>query len=248
MKHIITFWLLLAMLLSPAAFSNQEKKYDKRSPEEIKQRNRAYHQEWMKVSHLAQKALTGRQVLVRVYNDWQKDFRAFVLVSVKLNGLSLGLNQVESAYGQMSESAVIVVTAQDQKDELVAAVIDGTIHAKPYKKKSSGFYIWPRSFADPGWWTFKDALGNPIPNAEVELLIGSGSDKNPQISIDLGSLNGKGQLKTPRLSTLLRSYSFIVSHPDYGTALVEPPSDYPPDDPPKTYTAPIVPIGTMGAV
>ena len=245
MRHIVTFWLLFATLLSPTALSNQEQAAPKELLKEREKKQKAFCEKMFRARDLARKVLPGRQIIVRIYYDWKEDPGAFKLVSVKLNGLLLGFSRIASAYSQMPESAVIAVTGIDQEDQAVAAVIGDFIHAAPYKKKGS-FSLWTKYFDDSGhkWWTFNDALGNPIPNADVELLIGEGSDKNPRISIGRDRLDEKGRLKPPKSTSQMMLFTFVVSHPDYGTALVEPQLNFAPDNPPKIYTVPIVPIGT----
>ncbi|UCG56798.1 MAG: Ig-like domain-containing protein [Phycisphaerales bacterium] len=73
------------------------------------------------------------------------------------------------------------------------------------------------------WCVFKDAVGNPIPGARVEILHGAWDlqhqKPNSRESVELDE---KGRLKPPKADPRLLSCSFILSHPDYGIALLEP--------------------------
>ncbi len=221
MKHIFIFSLLLVMCFLSVTFADEEPENSRRSREEKQARQQELHQKRTQARELAREVLDGRQVVVRVYNNWQKDVRAFERVTVQLKELSVGLDAVESAFGEMSESAVIVVTAEDQKDEAVAAVVGDFIYAEPYKKGKS-FSIWPEHIGDIAdkWHVFKDALGNPIPHAAVEIMIGQYAafwNKGPRVSIRKTKLNDKGRLRTFKSTSTLNKPSFMVWHPDYGS-------------------------------
>jgi len=71
------------------------------------------------------------------------------------------------------------------------------------------------------WCVFKDALGAPMPNATVEIFHDVGWRKESGC-METATLDEMGRLKPPRLDPTLAYCCFIVSHPDYGTALVEP--------------------------
>ncbi|HUT45862.1 MAG TPA: hypothetical protein VMX36_06220, partial [Sedimentisphaerales bacterium] len=164
MKHTTIFLLLFVLLFSPAAFAGEETGEFLREDKENQARE------------LAQEVLAGRKVCVRVYNDWKKAPRAYKLVTVELAGLSFQCDSVIKAFGPMSESAVIVVAGQDQSDEAIAAVIDNFVYAELYAEKKGGnFYIWPERYSDSkyAWWIFQDADLDPIPNAQVDIFIGS---------------------------------------------------------------------------
>ena len=193
MKHIFTISLLVVMFFLSATFAGEEPENSGRSREEKQARKRALQEKRREAKELAREVLAGRQVVVRVYNNWQKDARAFERVSIPLKELSVGLDAVESAFGEMSEFAVIVVTADDQKDEAVAVVLGDFIYAELYKKGKT-FSIWPKHIGDIAdkWHVFKDALGTPIPHAAVEVMIGLQAafwNKGPRVSIRKAKLD-----------------------------------------------------------
>ncbi len=224
MKHIFTISLLVVMCFLSATFAGEELENSSRSREEKQARKKALQEKRREAKELACEVLAGRQVVVRVYNNWQKDARAFERVSIQLKELSVGLDAVESAFGEMSESTIIVVTAEDQKDEAVAVVLGDFIYAELYKKGKS-FSIWPEHIGEIAdkWHVFKDALGNPIPHATVEIMIGEHAafwNERPRVSIGKVKLDKKGQLKTPKSTSTLHQFCFMLFHPDYCSAPV----------------------------
>ncbi len=92
------------------------------------------------------------------------------------------------------------------------------------------------------WCVFKDALGNPMPNATVEVFQDVGWRKESRC-METATLDEMGRLKPPRLDPRLEYSCFIVSHPDYGTALVEPRRFVRTEGPLAGCT---VPLGRMG--
>ncbi len=220
--------LLLAAFLSLSIFAGEEPENSRKLRDDREAEQQQFREKEREARELAREVLAGRQVVVRVYNNWQKDARAFERVSVPLKELSIGLDAVESAFGEISEFAVIVVTAQDQKDEAVAVVLSDFIYAELYKKSKS-FSIWPPSLTDQDnhWWTIKDALGNPLPNAKVKIFIGYTvtSSRRPPISgiwLSDTRLDKKGRLKQIRTTSKYWRLELLVSHPDYGTAFAAP--------------------------
>lgn len=225
MKHALILSLLLAIVFLSATFANKEPESSQRSREEERAKQQELYEKRRQARELAREVLDGRQVVVRVYNNWQKNPRAFERVSVQLKELSIGLDAVKSAFGEISESAIIVVTAEDQKDEAVAIVLGDFIYAELYKKGKS-FSIWPEHLGKIAekWHVFRDALGNPIPNATVEIMIGLQAgfwNKGPRVSIGKVKLDEKGRLKPPKSTSTLCQFSFMLFHPDYCIAPVQ---------------------------
>ena len=88
------------------------------------------------------------------------------------------------------------------------------------------------------WCVFKDALGEPMPNATVEIFYESGW--RSELKPTLAKLDENGKLKPPRYDPGLEYCCFIVSHPDYGTAIVEPRWAFHEDKPLQSCTVPLV--------
>lgn len=94
------------------------------------------------------------------------------------------------------------------------------------------------------WCVFKDALGNAIPNATVEIFQGVGWQRDIPGPAATVKLDEKGRLK-PLLSDPKLEYCyFIISHPDYGTALAEPRRFIRTEGPLASCTVPLGPKGT----
>jgi len=196
--------------------------------------------------HIAEKVLAGRQIAVRVYNNWQGDPRSYKLISVPLAGLWVHADAVKSAYGQMSDSAILVVQADDQADDAVAAVIGEFIYAGPYQVGAS-FYIW-------AWFSkrllfkphlFNDAAGNPLSGATVEIMIGqyaSFKSRGPRVSIRKAKLDDQSRLPALKAGSTLREFSFLLWHPDYGPEPVPAGSPDRHDEPLWTHSVPVLPM------
>ena len=76
--------------------------------------------------------------------------------------------------------------------------------------------------SEDNWCVFKDALGNPIPKADIAVFRGiKWSDETPKL-LEISKLDKLGRLKPPSQDPNLYNCCFIVSHPDYGLALAEP--------------------------
>jgi hypothetical protein len=94
------------------------------------------------------------------------------------------------------------------------------------------------------WCVFKDALGNAIPNATVEIFHGPGWSPGESRPAGKVQLDEHGRLKPPLLDPRLELSSFIISHADYGTALVEPRRVIRTEGPLASCTVPLGRIGT----
>jgi len=221
MKDIVISLLLFTVLSSSTAFADPQQPATNPN-QQAKAAQEDFRDKERKVRQLAEEFLDGRQITVRVYKDWQADPAAFKLVSVPLKGLSVELTSVESAFGQMSDSTVIVALGDDQKDEAVAAGMEDFMYAEPYRSGSS-LSIWPKYFGQRRykWFTFTDDTREPIPDATVEIMIGSNPywwNDTPRVLIGKAKLDEKGRLKPVRASSTFSAFSFKVSHPNYGTA------------------------------
>ena len=116
-------------------------------------------------------------------------------------------------------------------------------HAMELPNEQHRIYTVPMLPKDK-WCVFKDTLGNPIPKASVEIF--DGPEWRPDKSRPAGKvqLDEQGRLKPPLLDPQLELCYFIVSHPDYGTALVEPRRFVRTEGPLASCTVPLGPKGT----
>jgi hypothetical protein len=184
----------------------------------------------------ARLALNGKGVTVRLYLDWQTDPKAYTTVSVALEGLDVSFEAIRLAYAQSGSSrtaesldgssmagltdAIVVVTAADQRDQAVINLLRDFIYAEPYRS-SQRFTLWPR---DVSWvhkepCLFTDALQQPIPNAEVEILIGDYPDHmnaHRKVWVANARLDANGKLTSPKSTSSICCFLFVVIHPDCG--------------------------------
>ena len=177
---------------------------------------------------LAEEVLAGRELLVRVYNNWQKEPNAFELVPIQLSGLSIDLDTVAAALGQLGNYPVMVVSAEDQKDEVVAEVIGNFIYAALYNK-GTDLSIWPvaPTKRPPDSWTVRDAAGNPIPYAKVQICLeytvsATGRPRISGMCLKDISLDENGQFPSIIAGSKYWRFGFLFSHPDYGRASAVP--------------------------
>jgi len=99
------------------------------------------------------------------------------------------------------------------------------------------------------WTIFTDALGDPMPEAKVELYSGPywQSWRKTHLICE-STLDKAGRLKPPIKDPMLGNCFFVVSHLDYGLALAEPSCGRTGYEPMKTCTVPLVKIGTEAQV
>lgn len=166
--------------------------------------------------------LTGRKIMVRIYNNWQVDPRTYKLIKVSSTGFSVGFEAINKAAGGIDESAVIVITGPDQTDEAVAAVVGGSFYAERYKKGERLSLLPSRLGTENSTrWIFNDALGVPIPKASVEIFVRGISSEDPYIYLQANATDEQGRLEVPQVFGALRHFSFIVSDPNYGVSIVD---------------------------
>jgi hypothetical protein len=157
-------------------------------------------------------SLKGKDVVVRLYK-WQADPPPFEKISVQLAGDLIRLD-----FNDISDS-IVVVLREDQKDTAVAEALGDRIYARLYRK---GLRFSLSQASRPSiCWTFTDALSNPVAGATVEIFLCMTSHSDPRGCLRKLSTDEKGQLKVPILQNSLGWFNLVVSHPEYGLALVE---------------------------
>ena len=173
-------------------------------------------------TEFADETLDARKVVVRIYSGWQGDPQAYELVKVSLTDLSVSFDAIHKASSDIDESAVIVITGPDQRDEVVAAVVGDSIYAERYKKgRRLSFQLLGIGKENFTQWIFNDALGAPIPKASVDIFVRGISSEDPHIYLCTAETDKQGQLEIPQLVGALRHFSFIVSDPNYGVSVVD---------------------------
>ncbi len=239
MRHVILILpisLILASGFPAAAFAQAQPPNDPRTLS-----SQAYK--------LAGELLDGRPIVLRVFRDWRNKPEAFETVSVLLKGLTVELDSLKTTLGQDCDSAFVVALGADQTHRPVAAVMGDYIFGRDYRAGQK-FHVWPPRERDPGhkWWTFVDALGSSIPQAKVETLLRScEGTPGAQVSLGKGELDEQGRLKRIHETGYPIKFTFTISHPNYGIAIVEYAGCPSVEDAPKTYVVPLVPRDSEAA-
>jgi hypothetical protein len=191
---------------------------------------------------LARGALNGRAVTVRLYLDWKIDPKAYTTLSVPLEGLDVTFDAIRLAYAQgkaadaggpselsdETEAAldqelkdgIVLVVAADQEDAEITAVLVDFVYAEPYRA-GNRFAIWPGvvPWVHKELCLFRDALREPIPNAEVEIFIGDSSEHQnatKKVWVANARSDENGQLVSPKATSSLLHFLFVLIHPDAG--------------------------------
>ena len=239
MNHILTMSLLLAALCLPAASANEPQHNEPSAGQEQATQTEPNSLD-VDPRLSAHDFLSGRGIVVRVHNNWPTEPAKYKLVEVELDGLSVCFDAVEEALGKIAKTAIVVVVVEDQKDPAVAMVIGDCVHAR-YYKKGGCFSIWPWDYAGKrsAYWSFSDALGQAIAKAEVQILVSpTSSSKDPRLALNSTRTDEQGRVKTAIVRSDLQWFYFVVSHPDYGKALVKQPLNV------TDFSAPLVKTGS----
>lgn len=215
MKHMFIFSLLLTMVFLAISFANEEPENSRELPKEARMERLREIAEQAERSRAER--LDGREVLVRVYNNWQENRSEFETVYIQLDGSTIMLDSDD-----IDESAFIVVVKEDQEDEVVRRSQGDYIYAESYKKGLR--FKLPRGGSFPYDLTFKDALGNPLSQANVQIfLYAKELGKDSRIPVREVKLDESGFFKGPSINGSLNRFCLVISHPDnYGTVTVDP--------------------------
>jgi len=171
---------------------------------------------------LEQTPAVDRRLAVRIYNDWQTDPKAYKLISVPSSGSSVSFDAVREVFPGIKDSAVIVVSGRQQKDEAVAAVMGDSICAERYKKGKRFSIPSPNSGTKGSTeWAVTDALGFAFAKASVDIFVRGVSSEGPYIYLHTVATDDQGLLEVPDLTGGLRYFSFIISKPNYGVSLLD---------------------------
>lgn len=158
--------------------------------------------------------LDGRDVVVRLYNDWKYTSAKFEKVTLTITGRSANLGAYDT-----NDAAVVVIIADDQYDAVIEKLLGNYVYKRPYSKALQ-FSLPSVEMLKGDWWTFNDALGNPITNADVKIFLANYDD--PNLIFRRTSLDDRGQLEAPISSDRTTLFRLVISHPDYGIAIVVP--------------------------
>ena len=114
--------------------------------------------------------------------------------------------------------SVVAILGKDQENSEIKKALSNLIFVSDYKEAPE-FQFTRNDVSKNLKWTFKDALGNPIPNAHVKVYIHKDYKREFGILLNEGATDELGQLTAYSVRKGWQHVSFIVSHPDYGTAL-----------------------------
>lgn len=193
--------------------------------------------------------LDGRNAVVRLYRGWRDDPKAYMTLQVPLQGSDVTFDAVRLAYArtgsdgaaapvsepsaelsdqaksmldQELKDAVVAVVPGDQEDAVIAGAMEGCIFGEPYRSGGRlGLLPGPIPPVQLHPCLFKDALQQPIPNAEVEILLADyARHHNAQIKLWIGNarLDENGRMQSPKTSgsCSVHCLLFVVIHPDCG--------------------------------
>ena len=171
----------------------------------------------------AVRTLDGRTAIVRLYTDWKTNPKAYATLSVPLEGLDVTFEAVrQAAARELPKDTAVAVVPGDQRDSEVARVMDGCLFGERLGV-GGRFALWPGSVAPfrRNSCLFKDALGDPLANAQVEILLTGSSMMKPDgetLWIADARLDGAGRMPPVRACTSLRMHTVVcaVLHPDCG--------------------------------
>ncbi len=172
--------------------------------------------------------LDNRVVMVRVYKEPNESPQIFDKYPIETDGRKVRLD-----FEGFDASAFVAIFGLDQKDKVLREVLGNAVFGWPYKKGLA--FSLPKKPASQEQsdhcWTMADAIGNVMPYAAVEVYLIKGDRK---LLIAEGTADAQGQLRTSFGLPDLRAFwysgrkqarsqlRFVISHPQYGTAIVEP--------------------------
>ncbi|MBN2133250.1 MAG: hypothetical protein JW741_27370 [Sedimentisphaerales bacterium] len=187
----------------------------------------------------AAEMLEGRGLVVRIYPEPQNDPARSVLVTVSIHDLAVEFSALKKASPSISESAYVLIRAEDQKDQGIATVLTPYVCLRTYRSdyRQTIWFQAGRSRYSDGW-TFFDALGNPMTGASVTMEMRPSDDvETPPIRLGTAQSDGEG-----RLARLLEGAGMLtmrVEHPDYGIATAQMMRSE--ENPDGIYVVPMVP-------
>ncbi|MHC4476588.1 MAG: carboxypeptidase regulatory-like domain-containing protein [Planctomycetota bacterium] len=171
--------------------------------------------------------LSGRKVMVRLYNNPDEDPEVFDERVVTADG-----HMVKLDFGDIDRSVFVAICGQDQKDKVLRELLGNAVFGWRYNKRLEFFLPYkPAAGTKACRWTIVDALGAPVPNAEVKVYL---KKSKAQLLLAKGTADAEGQFETsvqrPSLDAFWYRHKegagsrfwFMASAVGYGTAVVEP--------------------------
>jgi hypothetical protein len=173
--------------------------------------------------------LEGREVVVRLYDYWRfepyrfrqakmmlEQLEEFKKITIRLKKRLLIFDPNDPTIRGLGKSAAIVILPDDQTDATIEQSLCDKILVRPFQHRLEYPSYIPLN-QPTAWWTFTDALGNPIPRAVVTIFL-SDYDNLTKVKIKTVTLDDAGRLKTSGIPHELKQLFLVISHPDYGIA------------------------------
>lgn len=154
------------------------------------------------------------EVIVRVYSKPELSPSKHKKFSIKVDNGDI----IDFRTYDFPEDSVIAILDKDQENSEIKKALSNIIFVSDCKE-AAGFQLTRNDVSKNLKWTFKDALGNPIPNALVKVYIYKDYKRKSGILLDEVVSDESGQLNAFSVRKGWQHASFVVSHPDYGTAL-----------------------------
>ena len=254
-RRTTKFVALLAVVLSAIVTLSAAEPNDSRFPKSISEPNQPQPEDM----------LEGREVIVRLYDYWRfnpyglkqakmmlEQLEEFKKITIHLKKRLLIFDPNDPTIRGLGKSAAVVILPDDQTDALIKQSLGDKIGVCPFQwSLELPPYIPPSQ--PTAWWTFNDALGNPIPRAVVTIFL-SDYENLTKVKIKMVTLDNIGLSKTSDIQEEPTQLFLIISHPDYGIAALG--ADQPNSSPSqpttplhmrsrdKTFRVPLVKTGT----
>ncbi|MHC4646996.1 MAG: carboxypeptidase-like regulatory domain-containing protein [Planctomycetota bacterium] len=168
----------------------------------------------------------GRELVARIYKDWRDAPKAFETAAVKVFG-----KKVTFDFDDVDDDAVVAVFGQDQQDDALRRRIGDRIYGWAYKR-GLAFSLPGKEPAEHKdyCWMFVNALGEPVPNADVEMYL---TNEDRRIFVGRATLDDNGRWRTSfcvcegrakiRISGVPSGFGstrplFVLSEPNHGVA------------------------------
>ena len=167
--------------------------------------------------------LSGRNVVVRFYNNWKADPGDYKKRAIAYDSSAAMSDNIRAICGDAEDSCVIVIIGEDQTDKEVAEAMSGVVFAERCAGLRSSFdleTLFLRRTQSEENIFFEDALGGLLPSCEVEVYLKDPAGDGARVLLGKERTDG-GLLKIPRVIGSLRTFSFVLSVPNYGIALMD---------------------------
>jgi hypothetical protein len=156
----------------------------------------------------------GKKVIVRVFSEPEQNPSKYEMFSINVGEGDI----LDFHLYDFPEASVVMLLDKDQEDLEIKEALGNSIFVSGYKQ-ASVVKLRQNDVSKKQIWTFRDALGSPIPNAHVKIYIHPDYKRKTGLLLDESTTDEVGQLISYSVDKGWEHASFIVSHPDYGTAL-----------------------------